>query len=130
MGKDKDTMIIEVRFCKCKKTLIVRFMELVPSRNIGGDVRHRQILGNVGEEQIEALVSCSRGVHMGTICSNLQLKIHEKTRRKEISKPKEKKLRIDEGKYINLGKYTNLGNEFLDAGICGEGTSGNLGIQH
>ena len=23
MGKDKDTMIIEIRFCKCKKTLIV-----------------------------------------------------------------------------------------------------------
>jgi hypothetical protein len=57
-------------------------------------------------------------------CPNLQLKLHEKTRRKEVSKPKEKKLRIDEG------KYTNIGNELLDAGICGEGTSGNLGIQH
>jgi hypothetical protein len=124
MGKNNDTMIIDVKFYKCKKTLIVRFMELVPSRNIGGDVGHRQILGNVGEEQIEALVSCSRGVHTGTTCPNLQLKLHEKTRRKEISKPKEKKLRIDEG------KYTNLGNELLDGGIYGEGTSGNLGIQN
>jgi hypothetical protein len=91
MGKDKDTMIIEVRFCKCKNTLIVRFMEFVPSRNIGGNVRHRQILGNVVKEQIEALVSCSRGVHTGTTCPNLQLKIHEKTK-KEISKPKEKNI--------------------------------------
>jgi hypothetical protein len=23
MGKEKDTMVVEVRFCKCKKTLIV-----------------------------------------------------------------------------------------------------------
>jgi hypothetical protein len=58
-------------------------MELVPSRNICGDVGHRQILGNVGEEQIEALVGCGRGVHTGTTCPNLQLKVHEKKRGKE-----------------------------------------------
>jgi hypothetical protein len=64
-------------------------MELVPSRNIGGDVGHRQILGNVGEEQIEALVGCGRGVHTGTTCPNLQTKLHEKARgRKKRTKPK------------------------------------------
>jgi hypothetical protein len=31
-------------------------MELVPSTNIGGDVGHRKIVGNICEEQIEALV--------------------------------------------------------------------------
>ena len=67
-------------------------MELVPRRNIGGDIGHRQILGNVREEQIEALVSCRRGVQMRTICPNLQLKFQEKTRaRKKRSKPKGKK---------------------------------------
>ena len=39
--------------------------------------------------EIEALVSCSRGVHMGTTCPNLQLKLHEKIRARE-KKPKEK----------------------------------------
>jgi hypothetical protein len=124
MDKDEDTMIIEVRFCKYKKTLIIWFRELVPSKNIGGDVGHRQILGNVSEEQVDALVSSIRGIHRGSIYTNLQMKLHEKTRRKERSKPKEIKLRIDES------KYTNLGNELLDAGICGEGASGNLGIEH
>jgi hypothetical protein len=57
MGKDKDTMIIKVRFRECKQTLIVGIMELVPSRNICRDVGYRQILRNVGEEQIEAIVS-------------------------------------------------------------------------
>jgi len=47
-------------------------MEFVPSGNIGGDVGHRQILGNVGKEQIEALVGCGGGVHTGTTCPNLQ----------------------------------------------------------
>jgi hypothetical protein len=32
-------------------------MEFVPNRNICGDVGHRQILRNVGEEQVEAIVS-------------------------------------------------------------------------
>ena len=100
-------------------------MELVPSRNIGGDVGHRQILENVCEEQIEALVSCSRGVYMGTTCPNLQLKLHEKTRaRKKKANQKEKNLKNDEG------KDTNLGNELLDAGICWEGTSYKLRIQY
>jgi hypothetical protein len=76
-------VIIEVRFCECKKTLIVWFMELVPSRNICGDVGHRQILRNIGEEQIKALVGCGRGVHTRTTCPNLQLKVHEKTRGKK-----------------------------------------------
>ena len=38
MGKDKDTIIIKVSFCKCTKILIVKFMEFVPSMNIVGDV--------------------------------------------------------------------------------------------
>ena len=91
MGKDKDTMIIEVRFCKCKKILIVWFMELVPNRNIGGDVGHRQILENVRDEKIEALVSCRRGVHTRTTCPNLQWKLHEKTRTKKRNKQTKKK---------------------------------------
>jgi hypothetical protein len=70
-------------------------VELVPSRNICGDVGHRQILGNVGEEQVEALVSCTRGVHMGTTCPNLRMKLHKKTKMQEKNKPKEIKLRID-----------------------------------
>jgi hypothetical protein len=57
MGKDKDTMIIEVRFCECKQTLIVGIMELVSSRNICRDVGYWQILRNVGEKQIETIVS-------------------------------------------------------------------------
>jgi len=65
-------------------------MELVPSRNIGGDVGHWQILGNVGEEQIEAFVGCGGGVHTGTTCPNLQLKLHEKTRKKKRRNQKEK----------------------------------------
>ena len=66
-------------------------MELVPRRNIGGDVGRWQILGNVSEEQIEALVSCSGGVHTGTTCPNLQRKLHEKTiaRKKKQTKRKE-----------------------------------------
>ena len=43
-------------------------MELVPSRNIGGDVGHRQILSTVREDQIETLMSCRRDVHTGTTC--------------------------------------------------------------
>jgi hypothetical protein len=58
-------------------------MEFVPSGNIGGDVGHRQILGNVGKEQIEALVGCGGGVHTGTTCPNLQLKRHEKSRERK-----------------------------------------------
>ena len=41
MGKDKDTIIIEFRLCKCKKTLIVWFMELVRSKNIAEDIGHK-----------------------------------------------------------------------------------------
>ena len=68
-------------------------MEFVPSRNIVGDIRHRKIIGNVCEEQIEALVSCKQGVHTRTTCPNLQLKLHEKTRAKKKKKqPKGKKL--------------------------------------
>ena len=91
MGKDKVTMIIEVRFCKCKKTLILWFMELVPSRNIGGDVGYRQILGNVHKEQIEALVSCRQGVHTRMICPNLRWKLHEKTRARKKNKQTKRK---------------------------------------
>ena len=47
-------------------------MELVPIKNIDEDVGHRQILGNVREEQIEALVNCRGGVHTGTTFHNLQ----------------------------------------------------------
>jgi len=92
IGKDKHTMIIEVRFRKCKQTLIVGIMEFVPSRNICGDVRHRQILENVSEEQVDALVSCTGGVHTGSTCHNLQMKLHEKIRMQERSKPKQIKL--------------------------------------
>ena len=123
MGKDKDTMIIEVRFPKSKKTLIVWFMEFVPSKNITGDVGHRQILGKLWEEQIEALVNCSPRVYTGTTCPNMQLKLHEKTRASKKNQ-KEKFLRNDKG------KGTNLENELLDAGICWEGTSCKLRIQH
>jgi hypothetical protein len=125
MRKDKDTMIIEVRFRKCKKTLIVWFMKLVPSRNIGGDVGHRQILGNIGEEQIESFVGCGRGVNTGTTCPNLQLKVHENKRKEKTNKTKRKFIWK-----MRKRKDTNFGNEFLDARICGEGTSRNLGIQH
>lgn len=117
MGTNKDTMIIEVRFFKYKKTLIVCFMEFVPSSDIGGDVGQRQVLENICEEQIEALGSCSRGVHTVTTCSNLQSKLHEKTTTKKKSNQKENSLENDER------NYTNLGNELLDAGICWEGTS-------
>ena len=58
-------------------------MELAPSMDISGDLGHRKILENVCEEQTEALVSCSRGVHTGMTCPNLQLKLHEKTRAKK-----------------------------------------------
>ena len=34
-------------------------MEFIPSRNIDENVGYQQILGNVHEEQVEALVSCS-----------------------------------------------------------------------
>ena len=78
MGKDKDTVIIEVRFCKSKKTLIIWFMEFIPSRNIDENVGYQQILGNVHEEQVEALVSCSWVVHTETTSPNLKLKLHEK----------------------------------------------------
>jgi len=52
------------------------------------------------------------------------MKLHEKTRMQERSKSKE--LKIEKCP----SKLTNLGNELLDAGICGEGASGNLGIEH
>ena len=85
MGKNKDIIIIEVSFCKCTKTLIVKFMEFVPSMNIAGDVGYRQILGIVYEEQIEALVICRRDIYTRMTCSNPQLKIPEKTRtRKKV----------------------------------------------
>ena len=65
-------------------------MELVPRRNIGGDVGHWQILGNVYEEQIEALVSCRRGVYTRTTYPNLQLKLHEKTKTRKKKQTKRK----------------------------------------
>ena len=65
-------------------------MEVVPKRNIGGDVGHQQILGNDCEEHIKALMSCSRGVHTGTTCPNLQLKLHEKTRARKKTNQKKK----------------------------------------
>ena len=59
-------------------------MELVPSKNISGDVGHWQILGNVNEDLIESLVGCRQGVHTGMICPNLQLKLNEKINAKKI----------------------------------------------
>jgi hypothetical protein len=100
-------------------------MELVPSRNIVGGVGHRQILGNVYEEQIEALVSCRQGVHTRTTYPNLQLKFHEKTRAmKKKNKLKGKNLKNDEM------IHTNFGNELRDVGICWKGTFCKLRIQH
>jgi hypothetical protein len=66
-------------------------MELVPSKNIGGDVGHRQILRIVYEEQIEALMNCRQGVLTKTTCPNLQLKFHEKTRARKKNKQNKKK---------------------------------------
>ena len=78
MGKHNDTMIIEVSFCKCKKTLIIGLMEPIPSGNICGDVGHRQVLRNVCEEQTQALVSSGFSVCPRSTCTNLQGKLHEK----------------------------------------------------
>ena len=101
-------------------------MELVPSRNIAGDVGHRQILGNVCEKQIEALVSCKRGIYTESMCPNLQLKFHDKTSASKQNKQTKKKEKLKNDKR----KYTNLGNELLDAGICWDGTSCKLRFQH
>ena len=82
-------------------------------------------LGNVRENQIEPVMNIKRGVHTGTTCPNLQLKFHEKRRgRKKEANQNERIIKNDEG------KDTNLGNEFLYAGICWEGTSCKLRIQH
>ena len=96
-------------------------MEFVPSRDIVGDIGHRQILENVCEKQIEALVSCSRGVDTRTTCNQNFMKKQEQ--RKKQSKSKEKNLRNYKG------KDTNLGNEFLDASIWWEGTSCKLRLR-
>ena len=42
------------------------------NQEIGGDVGHQQILGNIRKEQIEALMNCGGGVHTGTTVPNLQ----------------------------------------------------------
>ena len=66
--------------------------------------------GNVSEDQVEALVSCSQGVHTGTTCPNLQLKPHEKKEEGE-HEPKRKVTKLNNEE----GKDTNFGNVLLDA---------------
>ena len=122
MGKDKDTMIIEVRFCKCKKILIVWFMELVPSKHIGGEVGHQQNLGNVREEQIEALMSCRRGVHMRTTYPNIQLKLHEKTKARKKNKQSK---RIEAWKMTKWNIQTLAMNSWMRV-YAGRGPSAKL----
>ena len=101
-------------------------MEFVPRMNIGGDVGtgFSEILGNVCKEKIEAFVNCSRGVYTRVTYSNLQVKLHEKTRARKKTKQKKK------GLENNKGKYTNIGNELLYADICWKGTSCKLKVQH